>query len=74
MARLSRKQVRLLGGAVVIVMIAISVAYYFSWRYWGEFQTMMGDEFVQRAGAAALGTESVTYNLVEGWNLKVSAA
>jgi hypothetical protein len=51
MSRTGDKQVKLLGGAVLLVMMAASAVFWFSWKYWGGFQTVMGDEFVRRAGA-----------------------
>ena len=29
---------------------------------------MLGDELVNQVGAAAMGTEQISYDLVEGWN------
>jgi len=53
---------------VLAVMVLVMAGFWFFWRYWTELQSVTGDEFVRRVGAVTLQTESVTYNLVAGWN------
>lgn len=68
MARRTSKKAKTLGAVVLLVMVSMSTFYYFAWRNWNQFQVILGEDFVKRAGASSGQSVTVTYNLVEGWN------
>ena len=59
---------KILGAMVVVVMVLVPIAFFVSWQFWAQFQSMLGEEFISRVGASSGGIETQSYRLVDGWN------